>query len=177
MKRISAYFFLLVLAPLIFNPAVALPADVYSLSGAVTIDGVPMNGWIVGANEVSDANQGNRTNTDTNGNYGMGLFPGTYRIWVEGSYVDYWGGTSTSFSLPVGYPGAQNLVVSGDATQNISVTAYTLTGRVMDTNGQGIPDVVVSISSGGIPYWQARPCLRQTAVTSSSFCREATASR
>ena len=131
-----------------------------ALSGTVTVNGVPMNGWCVCANEVNDASQSNRTNTDTNGNYQMTLFPGTYRIGVEGSYVDHWGGTSTSFSLPVGYPGAQNLVMNGDAVLNVAIPVDTLTGRVVDTNGQGIPNATASMTPINwnpldMPFWSS----------------------
>jgi len=141
------------MAPLVFNPAVVFSADFYLLSGTVTINGVPVNGCQVSAWEASGAQQGNNAYTDSNGHYQMPLFPGTYNVWVQGTIYDYWGGTYTSFNIPLGYQAAQNLVISDAATLNIPITTYKLTGRVMDTNGQGIPNAMLSVSSEWSPYW------------------------
>ena len=74
-KRHFAVLFLLIL----LIPSLAVSADVYSLSGTVTVNGTPVNEWWVIAGEESGANQGNNAYTDGNGHYQMALFPGTYR--------------------------------------------------------------------------------------------------
>ena len=79
--------------------------------------------------------------------------PGTYNVWVEGSYVDHWGGTSTSLNFPLGYPGPQNLVMSGDATRR-----HICNDLYLDRQGDGYERAGHSKCRGkhierGIPYW------------------------
>jgi hypothetical protein len=123
------------------------------LSGTLTFNGTPAAGWVVRAGELSGDNQGNSSTTDDNGNYQMVLYPGTYALGIEGTYVEQREGTSTTFSFPLGYPGLQNLVMSGDTRADIPVTTHTLTGSVMDIDGQGIPNVTVARGFFGPPYW------------------------
>ena len=124
----------------------------YILSGTITVNGVPlqiddmtpMNWGEVSATEVSGANQGNRVNIPDGGHYQMALFPGTYNVQLNYWFSEEtWDGNWTYFSI-YGHPVAENLSISGDTTLDIPLTVYTLTGRVVDTNGIGVPDVEVS---------------------------------
>ncbi len=95
------------------------------------------------ATETTGANQGNNVTVAADGSYQMALFPGTYNVSLYHYFSESWDGTYTGFET-LNYQAAQNLTISADTTLDIPVVLYTLTGRVTDTNGQGVSNVALN---------------------------------
>ena len=119
-----------------------------TISGMPVISGSGWNDLRLRASETSGANLGNEIGPIANGPYQMALFPGTYDLRLKGYLRDYINGQSIYFGVSTyeGYPFIEDVVISGDTTQNIALPIYELTGVVTDTDGNPIPDVKLEYS-------------------------------
>jgi|GEM_PF-1784339 len=139
------------LSSLVSAPYQHTHGGVYTLSGTVTVDGVPVRPGMmdqmvtatVRATEVTGANQGNSAGVNPDGTYEMVLFSGTYNISVDYGFGESWHGTGISFGS-WGYPGPENLPIGEDTPQDIDLPLHTLTGKVTDTGGNPLPNVQLS---------------------------------
>ena len=129
---------------------VSVPAysqDFAILSG--TISGIPAvssQGYSylgLKAVETNAANLGNEIRPISNGAYQMALFNGTYDLGVTGYLNDFINGQYTSFGAYYsnGYTLIEDLVITGDTNQNVTLPIYELSGVVTDTDGNPIPNV------------------------------------
>jgi hypothetical protein len=126
------------------------------LSGSITVNGsmlppemmASMAGATVRATETNGANQGNTVEVDSDGTYRMALSPGTYNISVDYWFGEDWHGTSINYGS-WGYPGARNLSVTTDISQDIDIPLHVLSGTVKDISGNPVSDVQLNYSG---PY-------------------------
>jgi rRNA maturation protein Nop10 len=136
------------------------PSDItrnLALQSAVTLSGKITNSGGTGIEnvyvEIDDNSSGlsaGSTCTDANGNYSIPLVSGTYRLLVSGGSYDYsYGscGTTTNVPTPKRFYGkgvVQNLTISGNATQNITIPFVTMSGQTTDSNGVAVGNVTIN---------------------------------
>ncbi len=140
-RVITALLLALALSGVTLLPAPALAAT-YQLSGKVTDQsGNPIPGTTVAVIDPSTSTTVASATTDSTGNYALSVDGGTYNIQVTPP-------TSSGFQP------AQILskAITGDTTVNVVLVpsgSVTLSGRVLDRSGQGIPGQVVQLNPPG----------------------------
>ena len=140
--------------------------NVVLVQSAVTLSGVVHTSGGVGIKNVHVKVYGQTSNaqagevwTDANGNYSVSVPGSTYKIYLEGGafYFDNCGtnGSYTQCTSNIPEPNyfystvypVQNLVVSGNTTQDITIPLVTLSGKTTDTNS--VPIGHVSLKGSG----------------------------
>ena len=132
-------------------------AGAYALGGTVTVNGVAVQGGSIvayppGTDPFVDYR--NKVYICDRGQYQIALTPGTYDVQLGYGITKCFGETNTwgsclgiTTNCSINYIAAQNLAIDQDTTLNIPIALYTLTGKVTDPKGIGIPDVQVKAKS------------------------------
>ncbi|MBU5612291.1 carboxypeptidase-like regulatory domain-containing protein, partial [Geomonas azotofigens] len=125
----------------------------FPLQQAVTLSGKIQNLSGIGVANVkvtvSDQASGvsaGQVSSDASGNYSVPLASGTYKLSVEGGSSSAWISPTTNVPAPHyfhGYDILQNVVVSANTTQNITMPFVTLSGKTTDNNGVPVSNVKI----------------------------------